>query len=294
MNPAKKLHDLKPEKQFFIGLDSDGCVFDTMEIKHKECFCPNFIEKFGLQSVSRYSREVWDFVNLYSKMRGCNRFLAVIGAIDLLKRKPEVVKRGAKIPELSALRDWIKRETQLGNPALVKEMETNKAPEFDTIYDFSISVNKTIERMVHGIPPFPFVRECLDKVQDKADMIVVSQTPFAALNREWKEHGIDKFVKVIAGQEMGTKTEHLEFAAVGKYPLDQILMVGDAPGDLKAAKTNGVLFYPVNPGNEDASWERLFNEGLDKFFDKSYAGTYENKLIEEFQTYLPERPPWEA
>ena len=30
-------------KKYFIGIDSDGCVFDTMEIEHKECFCPNTI-----------------------------------------------------------------------------------------------------------------------------------------------------------------------------------------------------------------------------------------------------------
>ena len=29
---------------FFIGIDSDGCVFDTMEVKHKECFIPNMIQ----------------------------------------------------------------------------------------------------------------------------------------------------------------------------------------------------------------------------------------------------------
>jgi hypothetical protein len=70
-------------------------------------------------------------------------------------------------------------------------------------------------------------------------------------------------------------------------------MIGDAPGDYKAAKTNGVLFYPINPGHEEASWERFYNESLDKFFDGTYAGDYEKSLIEEFDGYLPENPPWE-
>ena len=26
-----------------VGIDSDGCAFDTMEVKHKECFIPNTI-----------------------------------------------------------------------------------------------------------------------------------------------------------------------------------------------------------------------------------------------------------
>ena len=35
---------LEPQQQFLVGIDSDGCAFDTMEIKHKECFIPNIIK----------------------------------------------------------------------------------------------------------------------------------------------------------------------------------------------------------------------------------------------------------
>ena len=43
-------------------------------------------------------------------------------------------------------------------------------------------------------------------------------------------------------------------------------MVGDAPGDWNAAKANGVLFYPIDPGYEDESWQRFFEEALPRFF----------------------------
>src|SRR4030042_687299 len=125
MNPHDQLLGLKPEKEFFIGIDSDGCAFDTMEIKQKECFCPNFIKYFKMQPVSKYARETWEFVNLYSTTRGCNRFLAV---------------------------------------------------------------NEDIEKMVFGITPFPFVKECLEKMIQRADAMVVSQTPYEALKREWEEN----------------------------------------------------------------------------------------------------------
>ncbi len=46
---------LEPEKEFFIGIDSDGCVFDTMEVKHKEFFCPNTVKYFGLFAISKLS-----------------------------------------------------------------------------------------------------------------------------------------------------------------------------------------------------------------------------------------------
>ena len=64
---AQPLRDFKPQAKFFVGIDSDGCVFDTMEIKHKECFAPMFIKHFHLQAASKYAREDWEFVNLYSK-----------------------------------------------------------------------------------------------------------------------------------------------------------------------------------------------------------------------------------
>ena len=91
---------------------------------------------------------------------------------------------------------------------------------------------------------------------------------------------------------MEPKAEHLKYAAKGKYPDDKILMIGDANGDLKAARSNGVLFFPVNPGKEEESWEKLYKEGLDRFFAGTYKGAYEDKLIKEFETYLPENPHW--
>jgi phosphoglycolate phosphatase-like HAD superfamily hydrolase len=123
-------------------------------------------------------------------------------------------------------------------------------------------------------------------------MIVVSATPVEALVREWKEHDIAQYVSVIAGQEMGKKQLHLQLAANGKYASDHILMVGDAPGDLRAAKANDALFYPVNPGDEEASWERFYEEAVHKFLAEEYAGDYEAELIADFEAMLPETPPW--
>ena len=91
-DPSQILKDFKPTKEFFVGIDSDGCIFDSMEIKHKECFAPMFIKHFTLQAVSRYAREVWEFVNLYSKTRGANRFPALVRAS---KSNPEVGQASA-------------------------------------------------------------------------------------------------------------------------------------------------------------------------------------------------------
>ena len=123
-------------------------------------------------------------------------------------------------------------------------------------------------------------------------MVVVSATPTEALTREWHEHDIARYVRVIAGQEMGKKAEHLALAAGDKYPQGQVLMIGDAPGDMKAAHSNHFLFYPINPGAEEKSWERFYQEVFERFVEGTYDSQYEAALIAEFETYLPEVPPW--
>src|SRR5947208_4264813 len=275
-DPAQILKEFRPTKEFSVGIDSDGCIFDSMEIKPKECFAPMFIKHFELQAVSKYAREVWEFVNLYSKTRGANRFPALSTAIKLLGARQQVRARGVKMRDLTALDEWIKRETKLGNATLNAEVK-NGNKGLEQVKRWSDAVNAQIEDIVKGVPPFPLVRECLDKINQKADAMCISQTPAEALKREWAEHGIDKFVKIIAGQEMGTKTEHLKFAAKDKYAPTKILMIGDAPGDFKAAKSNGALFFPINPGQEEDSWKCLHDEALEKFFNGTYAGEYESK-----------------
>ncbi len=291
MDPALVLKDFKPAKEFFVGIDSDGCIFDSMEIKHKECFAPMFIKHFELQAVSKYAREVWEFVNLYSKTRGANRFPALVRALNLLRERPPVKARQVNVPDTAALEEWIARETKLGNATLNAEVK-NGNKGLEQVKRWSDAVNAQIEDIVKGVPPFPLVRECLARVSQQADAMCISQTPAEALMREWAEHGIDTYVRIIAGQEMGTKTEHINFAAVGKYSPDKILMIGDAPGDFSAAKKNGALFFPINPGSEESSWKRLEEEGLDHFFAGTYAGDYEVQLVTEFDACLPESPAW--
>jgi phosphoglycolate phosphatase-like HAD superfamily hydrolase len=286
------LQGFQPQHEFFVGIDSDGCAFDTMEIKQKECFTPNTIKYWRLQAVSKYAREAVEFVNLYSRWRGTNRWPALLMVFDLLAERPEVLARKVRAPEVPTLREWVKTETKLGNPALKAEVQKTGDLILKQALAWSEAVNAAIEDMVKGIPPFPYVRESLVALSSLADIMVVSQTPGEALQREWAEHGIAKHAAAICGQEMGTKTEHLQLGAGGKYPQDQVLMLGDAMGDLTAARKNGFLFFPINPGREDASWQRFFEEGMGRFLKGTYAGEYEAGLMAEFEAMLPDRPPW--
>lgn len=298
-DPAKPLKEFRPKHEFFIGIDSDGSAFDTMGIKQRECFCPWLIALFGLQPVAQAARECKDFADLFSKTRGANRHKTTKRIIaELLPEHPMTKARGFEVPQYPHYFVWVDDpKSLLSNDGLKQAIDKSANPEakqeLQVALAWSERVNWAIEETVKGIPPFPFVRQFLEKIQTIADVIVVSGTPNETLKREWEEHGIAKYVEIIAGQEMGTKTQHLGYATKGRYEKNHVLMIGDAPGDMKAARANGALFYPINPGNEIESWKRLYNEAFDKFINGEYAGEYEEKLIAQFDSYLPELPPWQ-
>jgi len=286
------LGDFRKTRDFFVGIDSDGCAVDTMEVKHKDCFIPNIVGHYRLASVARYAREVAEFLNLYSRWRGINRFPGLVMTIEALAERPEVARRGVKPPALAGLKGWLARETRLGNPALKAEVARTGDPDLALALAWSEAVNRSIEAIVRDVPPFPLVREGLQALRGRADVMVVSATPNEALEREWAEHGLRDHVALIAGQEAGGKAEILEQATAGRYEPSHILMIGDAPGDLAAARANGVLFFPIDPGFEEESWARLVEEGLPRFFDGDFAGAYMDERIARFLALLPEVPPW--
>lgn len=240
--------------------------------------------------MSKYAREAAEFVNLYSKSRGINRFPALVETLQWLQKRPEVRARKIEVQVPEALERWINEETKLGNPALEAKLADSPDPALQLALDWSKAVNDTVDEMVRAVAPFPFVRESLEKLAPAADMLVVSATPNAALKKEWSEHDIEQFVAAICGQESGSKKETLQNAK--KYPANQTLMIGDAPGDHKAAVANNCLFYPINPGDEEASWQRFYDEGIDKFLNGEFAGDYQAQLFAEFESYLPEKPSW--
>lgn len=286
------LINFKPEHDFFTGIDSDGCVFPTMDIKQKKCFHKIIVSHWHLEKIEKYVRESAEFVNLYSIHRGKNRFPCLLMSIDLIRDRPEVVASKVKLPEFKSLKKFINSGVPLSNAELEKAVNTSGDEELASVLKWSKDVNADIAKTVKNVAPFRWVRESLQEIKKSADAICVSQTPTEALMREWEEHNLMGFVRIIAGQELGTKKEHIHLAANNRYDSSKILMIGDAPGDQSAAKGNSAHFYPINPGHEEASWERFYKEAFDKFLNGTYGGSYENNLIKEFEALLPANPPW--
>ena len=241
-----------------VCIDSDGCALDTMEIKHKECFCTAFIECFGLQPIAKYAREAWDYTNLYSKTRGFYRMKTLIMSMELLAKRREVVQRGFKVPDVTALKDWCNTYDVLSDATLREYAETHDDEIIAKTLEWSAEVNRRVKRIVKAVPPFTNVRESLAALKGRADVVVVSATPTAALESEWTEHGIKEHTAFICGQEYGSKKDVI--ARLGKlYGEGNVLMIGDAMGDFTAADAAGAAFYPICPGDEDGSW-RLFRD----------------------------------
>ena len=155
---------------------------------------------------------------------------------------------------------------------------------------WSLSVNKRIAEMVHGVPPFPHVVQCLKTLSEFADIIIVSATETRALQREWQSGGLLALVTEVCGQEMGSKKDIIA-RCKDNYAPGHVLMIGDAPGDREAAQANDVLFYPICPDREANSWER-FGQAMDAFRKGTY-GQAQQKYIAYFETLLPDTPAWE-
>jgi phosphoglycolate phosphatase-like HAD superfamily hydrolase len=281
------LKSFKPEHDYFIGIDSDGCVFDSMEVKQKEFFIPLALKNFSLFPISGILRKTWEHVNLYSITRGSNRFISLIKVFEILSRDNQVISSGVQLPDTTALREWVRVENKLGNENLRRYFEMHPDSGLEKILLWSEEVNREISKWLRNIPPFHHVRHALELISSQADIMIVSQTPGEALLREWQEHDLEKYVKEIAGQEHGTKTQQLALATAGKYDPDKILMVGDAKGDMEAALNNNVLFFPVIPGKEDESWSLLIDKGFSRFTGGTFRGIYQDNLISDFLASLP-------
>ncbi|RPA55950.1 HAD family hydrolase [Aerococcus agrisoli] len=273
-------NEFTKSKQFLVCVDSDGCAMDTMNVKHFEFFGPLAAEVFGIQNNEAF-QEDWNRVNLFSSTRGVNRFTALVMCLDNARQS------GEEIMNIDALRDWANTTASLSNGSLKEAIEANEDASLVAALDWSTKVNDGIHTELSGRDkPFPGAKEGLEAITEIDDVAIVSSANSEALQSEWTRHDLMPSVDVIYGQEAGSKADAIADLLKHGYAADEILMVGDAPGDLKAAQTNGVLYYPILFGSEEFSWDRLRNEALAKFNNKEYEGEYQDQVIGEFKDLL--------
>jgi len=298
----QQLRKFKRTKDFLIAIDTDGCVTDNMNGKQMLIFHPQFMEFYQLWKIESYFREVAEYYNLFSVDRGCNRFIAIQLTLTALQNRKDVQQvlqeKRVKLPDIKPLDEYIActRENKLGlgNPSLEEFLNQNPLDlAMYKLLGWSEAVNRMFPHISAKIPPFDKVKECLELIAQHADILIVSKTPYADLANYWEAQGISKYAQIIAGQEMGSKGHHIEIAKKkGKYKDDQVLMIGDGGGDLKAVKANKGLFYPTPPGKEKEAWEK-FPEAFQRFIKREYKGKFEDNLLGIFEKSLLTSPPWQ-
>ena len=245
----EKFHDT------LVGIDSDGCVFDSMRAKTFGHLLPQAIAVWGLEAIADIVMEEGEKLNLRSRWRGRNRFSNLLMLFDRLAARDDVRAKVA-LPCADSLRAYCGSGAPLGNPSLAEAIAKTGDPELRRVLDWSMAVNAGIAAMP-PVLPFREALATLPVLSAASDTLVVSQTPAEALEREWRAHGIRDYVAAIAGQEFGSKTNQLLTANGGRYASGAMLMIGDAPGDMEAADEAGALFYPILPGREEESWRDL-------------------------------------
>lgn len=281
---------LKPKHDILIAIDSDGCVFDSMTIKQR-IFHTGIIRFWGLEPIEPEFRRVAEWAALYSPWRGLNRFELLLRIFQNLERAKPYFPAIGRTPDTRSLEAFVHSGVPLSADELARRAAETGDPELQRVLDWSRSVSKEIAA-VPEMPVFDEVFQSLEKIRTVADSIVVSQTQEEALVREWRNAGFDSFVDVIAGAELGSKTESLTTAMKGRYAPERTLMLGDAPGDLETARAAGCLFFPIIPGNEPSSWMLLRETGLDRVLKGTFAGEFQTHWTEKFKAVLPDIPPW--
>ncbi|MEI6892619.1 MAG: hypothetical protein V5783_10655 [Pontiella sp.] len=280
-----------PTHETFIGIDSDGCVFDTMEIKQKGHFHPAIIRNWGLEAIEIQVRAAAEFTYLYSPYRGLNRFLGLCKTFELLNDWPEA-RDNAALPDPTDLHIYCDSGLPLSNATLQSEALRTGSTLLAEAYQWSVDLNEDIDLNMPEPPVFKGAKEALQRIAKTSDAIVVSQTQAVALLKDWYRDDLAQYVSVIAGPELGSKIDDFNMAAVDRYPANAMLMMGDAPGDMATAQAIGCNFFPINPGHEVESWTRFLDEGHNAFLKGGFSPAYQQQLIQEFKALLPRTPPW--
>ncbi|MCM1134166.1 MAG: HAD hydrolase-like protein [Clostridium sp.] len=272
-----KLSEYKKKKEFLICVDSDGCAMDTMDIKHIRCFGPCMVTEWGLEEWKEEILNRWNEINLYTMTRGINRYKGLSMALQ------EIDEKYAAIEDLDSLVGWAEKSPELSNGAL----ERTLAEKDSICLKKALSWSKAVNESINGLDdseklPFEGVKDGLAFAHDKVDVAIVSSANLDAVMEEWERYGLLPHTDIVLAQDAGSKAFCIGELLKAGYDTDHVLMCGDAPGDLDAAKKNGVFYYPILVRHEKESWEEFQTEAVGRLLEGSYGGAYQQSKIEAF------------
>ena len=270
----------KKRKDYLICIDSDGCVMDTMDIKHFKCFGPCMVKEWGLENWKGDVLDQWNKVNLYAMTRGINRFKAlalVLGWVDSIY---------CRIPQVQDLKAWTREADELSDSALERMVQSSPSICLKKAFAWSEAVNREISRLPKAdMKPFPGVKEGITLIHQYADIAVVSSANPDAVADEWGRWGLLADVDILLAQNAGSKAYCIGKLLEYGYGNNCVMMVGDAPGDCKAAMINGVHFYPILVSHEYESWKNIMNS-VKRLVERAFTQEWQEQLTDEFEKNL--------
>ena len=271
----EKKHD------YLVCVDSDGCVMDTMNCKHFNCFGPCMVTEWGLEEWKDAILERWNVINLFSMTRGINRFKGLAMALG------EIDKQYKPIPGVVALQHWADTAPALSNDGVIKAAEEATDPEAKAIFAKALAWSKAVNAAIVELPeelkvPYDGAKEGLAAAHEFADVAMVSSANRDAVEEEWGKFGLLQHTDIVLAQDVGSKAACIAAMLKFGYDPDKVLMLGDAPGDCDAAEKNGVHYYPILVNHEKASWE----EAVAVAFGKLQAGEYAAYGADKKQQFL--------
>ena len=271
------LQEFQRTKDYLICVDSDGCAMDTMDVKHFQCFGPCMVEEWGLEEWAEPILERWNEVNLYTMTRGIDRFKGLALALR------EIDGKYKKIDGVDELESWVANAPALSNDGVKAAIESGGGEVLKKALNWSVQVNDRINALPFEVKkPFDGVLEGLEYAHRVADIAIVSSANLQAVEEEWALYGLLEHVDILLAQNVGSKAFCIAELLKKGYDRDKVLMTGDAPGDLDAAKENGVFYYPILVRHEGDSWREFRENAVDKLTGGVYSGTYQQEKLDAF------------
>ena len=246
---CKALNKFVPKKKYLLCVDSDGCAMDTMNVKHIKCFGPKFVKVFNITKNVQGVLDRWNKINLYQRTRGINRFKG------LAKILCELYPKDTACAEFKV---WTDTSNELSEAALQHKIKEGAGEIFKKALLWSQATNVAIKALPDdNKEAFEGVYEALKEAGDTFDIAIVSSANFVAVKEEWQRCALLVLTDCITTQQDGGKSHCIAELIKKGYAPENVVMVGDAEGDLKAAEENGVAFYPILVNHEIESWQNI-------------------------------------
>lgn len=280
----ESLQEFTKKKEFLVCIDSDGCVMDTMNVKHMRCFGPCLVYEWGLGEFRDEIIGLWRRVNLLSAERGINRFSGLATVLSAIE------DNYMRVEGLEDYLEWACTTDELSAESLLKAYEEKGTPCLKKALEWTDLVNQSMKIASDNTKqPFEGAEEALQLTCESADVAIVTAAVGQEIIHEWETCNLYHYVDLLVSQETGTKSECLKALLAKGYDPDHVLMIGDAPADLAAAQDAGVLFYPILAYKERNSWHN-FPQALKRFLEGTFAGEYQNTKIALFKKNLHIEP----